>query len=203
MRMTAIDYPPLHAPIWTPKRAENICPRCGRRKRGFFERKRDELLHRMPTNGCCCDICATPCGTALTQPNAVVTGTSGSCAVSGSHPFLHITLSPGTTAPCSWVWRTSGSGFQITVSVLRYLATTTWPHPGWSARVEYIVGASTGACIYDYLDSLAGAGINDDLYPDGTFTCVGSNITGTVSVPFVATSGSCTGCTGSVTLSVG
>lgn len=59
--MTALDYPGIPQ-IWTPdfERRETVCPRCKKRKRGFFERQRDQFLNRMPVNACCCSSTPAP-----------------------------------------------------------------------------------------------------------------------------------------------
>jgi hypothetical protein len=92
--MTTIDYPPLNPPIWTPRRVENVCPKCGKRKRGFFERQRDRLLNRMPVNSCCCGtITCALCDVTPTTILATISGTTqcnGCYFVNSLGPIWHI-----------------------------------------------------------------------------------------------------------------
>lgn len=86
--MTAIDYPRIPQ-IWTPERerraAARVCPKCGKRIRGFFERQRDRFLNRMPVNGCCCGTTPPPACSSCTgsPPSTILLTVSGITLCSG------------------------------------------------------------------------------------------------------------------------
>lgn len=181
----ALDIPAV-PPMWTPsvpwwmRPRPRKCPKCGKRKRGFFESLRDPM--NMAVNGCCCGG-SPPCTACSgTQPNVTAsgTGTSPPCGDDGSYPILAFTSPSGA---CTWVWQTTtggadGMGNRITV---QYVTTTSIYNVFSVAPVRF---SGIGATQYGFdTGSLAGSAL----------PCVGGKLTGTVSLPGVNLGYPCTG----------